>query len=379
MRGKEVSTGITRRDFLRAAAVGSLVAAMSPGLGYTELAQPRTPGGRAKPQTRLPRWRGFNLQEMLTTKSEGRWREDDFLWMRDWGFDFVRLPLCYTLWIENDDPYRLYEPGLAKVDAAVELGRKYGIHVNVAFHRGPGYSVNEERKEPYNLWKDQAGLDAFCFHWTAFAKRYKGISPSELSFNLINEPAAAVAEMTRGDHERVIRTTVAAIRRVDPERLIIADGVDWGTVPCSELADLGIAQSSRFYTPHTLTHYAGAGAVEGQPGKAWPEPVWPGHQEWGRTWDRKALEQHYRPWAELAAQGIGVHCGEGGAYRPRHGVILAWLRDVMEILKSHNIGYALWRFRGPCGILDSEADDVDYEDFHGHKLDRKLLALLQEF
>ena len=35
-------------------------------------------------------------------------------------------------------------------------------------------------------------------------------------------------------------------------------------------------------------------------------------------------------------------------------MVLAWLRDVLEILKSHNIGWALWNFRGPFGILDSE-------------------------
>jgi hypothetical protein len=51
----------------------------------------------------------------------------------------------------------------------------------------------------------------------------------------------------------------------------------------------------------------------------------------------------------------------------------------MEILRGHNIGYALWNFRGSFGILDSGRKDVEYEDSHGHKLDRKLLALIQEF
>jgi len=59
--------------------------------------------------------------------------------------------------------------------------------------------------------------------------------------------------------------------------------------------------------------------------------------------------------------------------------VLAWLRDVLEILTSHNIGWAIWNFRGSFGIIDSGREDVQYEDFHGHKLDRKLLALLQEF
>ncbi|MGD0111197.1 MAG: cellulase family glycosylhydrolase [Armatimonadota bacterium] len=327
-------------------------------------------------QTVLPRWRGFNLLDMFTTRSDGNWREDDFLWIRDWGFDFVRLPMCYTLWIEGDDAYRLLESGLAKVDRAVELGRRHGIHVDLNLHRGPGYSVNPERKEPYNLWKDQSALDAFCFHWSTFAERYRGIPSSELSFNLINEPAAPVAEMTRDDHKRVVKTATEAIHRIDPQRLVIADGVQWASMPCPELADVKVAQSCRAYTPHTLTHYKAEWASSPE----WPEPTWPNHTEGTRVWDRAALEEHYRPWGELAAQGIGVHCGEGGAYsKTPHPVVLAWLRDVMEILKSRNIGYALWNFRGSFGILDSERRDVEYEDFHGHRLDRKLLTLIQEF
>lgn len=77
---------------------------------------------------------------------------------------------------------------------------------------------------------------------------------------------------------------------------------------------------------------------------------------------------------------MGVHCGEGGAYnKTPHNVLLAWLRDVLEILTSHGIGFAVWDFRGPFGILDSVRKDIKYEDFSEHKLDRKPLALLQEF
>jgi len=369
--------GLTRREVLKGVAAGAVAAALSAGCrGEGSEGGVRAKEARVAAQTKLPRWRGFNLLEMFTTRSDGNWREEDFRWMSDWGFDFVLLPMCYTLWIEDDDVYKLHEPGLEKVDRAVELGRKYGIHVCLNFHRGPGYSVNPERKEPFNLWKDQEALDAFCFHWTTFAQRYKGLPSSQVSFNLINEPAAPGAEMTREDHARVVRTTVAAIRKVDPDRLVIADGVQWGSVPCPELADLGIAQSTRAYTPSGVSHYKASWVG----GENWPEPKWPGHQEWGKTWDRAALEEFYRPWAELAAQGVGVHCGEGGAYnKTPHPVVLAWLRDVLDILTGHNIGYALWNFRGSFGILDSERADVDYEDFHGHKLDRKLLNLLQEF
>ena len=35
--------------------------------------------------------------------------------------------------------------------------------------------------------------------------------------------------------------------------------------------------------------------------------------------------------------------------------------------------------RGSFGVLDSGRSDVQYEDFEGHKLDRKLLDRLQRY
>ena len=327
-------------------------------------------------QTILPRWRGFNLLEMFTAKSDGNWREDDFRWIADWGFDFVRLPMCYLLWTEGD-AWTIKETGLAKVDRAVRLGQQHGLHVCLNFHRGPGYSVNREREEPFNLWKDQAALDAFCFHWETFARRYRGIPSEQVSFNLLNEPATEAATgMTRADHERVMRAAVAAIRAIDPDRLIILDGISWGNEPCPELADLGVAQSCRAYVPMGISHYK-ANWVRSE---GWPEPTWPGALHHDEPWDRARLEGHYQKWADLAARGIGVHCGEGGAFNQTpHAAFLAWFRDVLEILTGHGIGYALWNFRGAFGLLDSGRPDVAYEDWHGHRLDRQLLALLQEF
>jgi len=357
-----------RREFLKTVAAGAAAVAAP---GYAGEVKKEQKKGESKVQKVIPRWRGFNLLEMFTMRSSGDWAEDDFRWIRDLGFDFVRLPSCYRLWINDGDDYKINEPMLEKLDRAVELGGKYGLHISINFHRGPGYSVNQEFTEPHNLWKDAEPLKAFCFQWQMLAKRYKGVSKDKLSFDLINEPPSVGDRMSRADHERVVRATVAAIREADPQRLVVADGMSYGNEPAPELADLGIAQSTRAYQPMFISHY-GASWVNS---KDYPEPAWPGN-----GWDRKRLEEHYAKWADLARKGVGVHCGEGGAFnKTSHNVVLAWLRDVLEILTGHGIGLAMWNFRGSFGIMDSGRNDVQYEDFHGHKLDRKLLSLLQEF
>jgi hypothetical protein len=81
----------------------------------------------------------------------------------------------------------------------------------------------------------------------------------------------------------------------------------------------------------------------------------------------------------LAKQGVGVHCGECGCWnKTPHDVFLAWFSDLLGILHDNSIGFALWEFSGDFGLLDSRRTDVAYEDWHGHKLDRKLLELLQK-
>ncbi|MBM4082006.1 MAG: endoglucanase, partial [Planctomycetes bacterium] len=84
-------------------------------------------------QTALPRWRGFNLLEMFHSRSDGQFREDDFRWIADWGFDFVRLPMCYLLWVDGDDPFRINEAKLESVDRAVGFGEKHRVHVCLNF------------------------------------------------------------------------------------------------------------------------------------------------------------------------------------------------------------------------------------------------------
>ena len=365
----------TRREFMRAA-----------GLGAAAAAFPAT----AAPKNALPRWRGFNLLYLFQARRQQdtvEIPEDDFRMIAGLGFDFARIPMDYWFWIDSDwrqtgkparqEAMKIKESGLAPVDRIVELGRKHGVHVSLNLHRGPGYCINDAELEPFVLWRDEDAEEAFVFHWEMFARRYRDIRPSELSFNLLNEaPNPRPGYMTREDYRRVMTRATDKIREITPDRTVIIDGLSVGNQVVYEMIPTGVAQSVHAYMPAEVSHYR-AGWVDRR--GDFPYPLWPAVRRDGSGLiSRETLEQHYEPWGWLVRQGIGVHCGEAGGYnKTPHDSFLKWICDVLDILKIHNIGWALWNFRGSFGVLDSGREDADYHDWHGHKLDWKLLTLLQ--
>ncbi len=400
-----MKTKLNRRDFLKGAsaiaAAGLLPASALRGADASAAAP--------KP----PRRRGFNLLEkFIAAVGNEPFREEDFAWIAEWGFNFVRLPLSYRCWSDPRDWRELREPVLKEIDAAVALGRQYGIHVNLNFHRAPGYSVDASVAEPFNLWTDPEALEACAWHWRQFARRYRDVPAAALSFNLLNEPATqsptSTAWVDDAAYARVVRTLVAAIREESPGRPIDADGLLWARVPVPMLADLGIAQSLHIYDPMPVTHWKAAW-VKGA--DQWPRPTWPlpvsaeaaaamrGETERYRQlfhgnpialrtldrldvaaeWNRARLDrQVIQPWRDIEATGVPVHVGEFGAHNQSpHAVVLAWMGDVLGLVRAAGWGWTLWNLRGDFGVLDSQRADVKYETFRGHQLDRQMLELLR--
>lgn len=345
----------------------------------------------------LPRWRGFNLLDFFSpdpSKTRRTTTEENLKWMQDWGFDFVRVPIAYPYYLKIDrsrpvtaaETYNINEEAVERIDKLVYMAHKYGMHVSLNLHRAPGYCINAGFHEPFNLWRDQAALDAFTFHWNMWSRRYKNVSTKKISFDLVNEPSMredmndqhSKSGPVPGDvYRKVAKAAAEAIRKENKKALIVADGNEVGNKVIPEIKDLGIAQSCRGYYPHAISHYKAPWANKDP--ESLPVPKWPG-QTGDRYFSREMLEAYYKPWVELADEGIGVHCGECGCWnKTPHDVFLAWFSDVLDILKQNRIGFGIWEFIGDFGILDSGRTDVAYEDWHGHKLDRKFLNLLMKF
>jgi len=199
----------------------------------------------------LPRWRGFNLLNKFMANHQKPFEERDFADIVELGFNFVRLPLDYRCWTDAANPKVLKEPVLKEIDRAVDLGRKHGVHVQLNFHRAPGFTVAKP-PEPKSLWTDPE-IQAICaHHWSAFAARYQGMPNSHVSFNLVNEPDDKV---TPEEYRAVVERVAGAIREQDPKRLIVCDGRAWATRPPTELIGLHVAAALHNYNPMPLTHY----------------------------------------------------------------------------------------------------------------------------
>lgn len=338
----------------------------------------------------IPRWRGFNLQGDFQTPghpTRGRaFDEFDFATMSDWGFNFARLPLSYWVWGSKDDWSLIREDALSDIDYAIDLGRQYSIHINLNFHRIPGYCINQRELEPADLFSGTAlqrdkALQAAVFHWKTFARRYKTVPSRQLSFDLINEPPKmrSYEGYLEERYVEIVKALVTAIREEDPNRLIFADGINIGQAPVMGIVDLGLVQSTRGYLPKAVSHYT-ATWVPKDEFESFTVPTWPLKDDQGQIWDRARLKQAYvEPYIPLIKKGVRIHVGEWGVFnKTPHPVALAWMKDSLSVWKEVGWGNSLWNLRGAFGVLDSERADVQYENYKGHKLDRQMLELLKQ-
>ena len=378
-----------RRDFIKKTGMMAtgLILAGSTSYGASQA---------KKTSNKLPKWKGFNLLDFFSPNpnpSREGTTEEHLKWMTDWGFDFIRIPMAYPSYLNIDrnrnitpeEVYQIDPVAVDRIDHLVSMAHKHNLHVSLNLHRAPGYCVNAGFHEPYNLWTDKEAQKAFYWHWQMWAKRYKNVSPDKISFDLVNEPSmredmndqhSKRSAVPGNIYRKVAKQAAKAIRKENPDHLVIADGNSVGRDVIPEITDLDIAQSCRGYNPGIISHYKAPWAMKDIDNL--PEPKWPG-QVGEQYLSRAMLEEFYQPWIDLKNQGVGVHCGECGCWnKTPHDVFLAWFSDVLDILTSNEIGFALWEFIGSFGILDSGREDVAYEDWYGHKLDRKLLDLMMK-
>jgi endoglucanase len=305
----------------------------------------------------------MNIGNALDAPSEGEWgvtlSERHFQTYAEAGFDHVRLPVRFSSRAAARAPYAIDESFLQRVDWAIDQSTQNHLAVIVDMHH-----YNELSEHP----EDHA--DRFVELWKQLAARYR-TRPRSVVLELLNEPHD---KLVSEKYNPILARALAAVRAIDPTRLVIVDSVFWAAADKLEQLELpkddrNLIVSFHMYQPILFTHqgltdfmpaeYGTKKIVFPGPPAAPIEPVsgarsvsWV--KEWFEGYNHKPAPENpcgpktIREQFDLASRfaertGFPMYMGEFGV-----GDVadiesrVRWLRAVRGEAEQRHIGWAYW-------------------------------------
>ncbi len=290
--------------------------------------------------------------------------EKDVKQVADYGFDHIRLPFSYKVFMSDDKPGWFREEGLKHLDRMVEWCKKYGLNIVLDLHIAPGYSFgNVDRGIPNPFLDDETYQEQFYDIWRMLARRYFK-EGKNLAFELLNE----VVEEPASRWNRIANRAIAAIRQIDPTRIIIYGGIYYNSVYYMKYLDVtddpNIIYNFHFYEPILFTHQLAWPPACAAYNKALEYPgEFPGigafldeHPEFadkqaryiGRKLDKDTMRMDFEKVIEFKQLYPNAHlyCGEFGVIKNASAASKRnWLRDIISIFNELDIGRAAWDYK----------------------------------
>jgi len=175
----------------------------------------------------------------------------DFELLRSFNFNVVRLPINYTLLMDDDRPYELKPEGIRWIDRAIELAAQQGMYTILDLHGAPGRQSTDHttgHEDQNKLWKDPEHRKQFVWIWSQLAFRYRD-NPAVAAYDLINEPFGDYKTSNHtADMVSLLEETYTAVRKVDARHIIIMAGTRDGFAFYGSPADHG--WENVMYTEH---------------------------------------------------------------------------------------------------------------------------------
>ena len=170
--------------------------------------------------------------------------EQDFINIKEIGFNTIRLPMYYRNFLSTYDRYRLTDEELCekinfdtyafdfeKLDWFLTMADKYDLKVIIDMHGVMGGQSGFEHcgTRDIDFWDNADYIEFMCNLWQRIALHYRDekpqLAPTILAYDLVNEPTNRNEVGTGPKQWKVMNEMYKAIREVDEEHVISIEGV----------------------------------------------------------------------------------------------------------------------------------------------------------
>jgi endoglucanase len=318
--------------------------------------------------------RGVNLGngwESTPSQSWGvRFTSEDIDRIAAEGFDHIRVPVAWHFYLKpGGGGIEIDSALLAELEPVLRRALEKKLHVVLDWHH-----FNDFTKSPTE------NLGRFISGWETIARHFESWPPG-LWFELLNEPCGALSTEAANP---IYQKAIAAIRKSNPERMLVVGPGHWNSV--GELdklrlpdADDRIVVTVHNYEPFQFTHQ-GAGWVGLQKlrGIIYPGPPATAFQVPDSLRENSGVlsfieryntlpaasnpcsKQTIRAALDMACEwsqrfGRPVHLGEFGAHDAGDAASRGrYLHDVKTLAEERHIPWTMWEWKAGFGYWDSE-------------------------
>lgn len=234
---------------------------------------------------------------------------EDIRFIKQSGFNSVRVPFSYRLFVTDAGPAKLEGEGYRLLDDVVAWCKKEGLYVILDMHGAPGGQTGDNIDDSWGypfLFESAESQDLTVNIWRKIAERYRN-EPAVIGYDLLNEPIAHYfdAAALNPKLEPLYRKIVAGIREVDRNHVIFLGGAQWDT----------------------------------------------NFKVFGPPFDKKLVYTFHKYWMEVNKTAIQDYLD----FRDKHNVPIwmgesgentdEWISSFRTLLEQHNIGWCFWPYK----------------------------------
>jgi len=157
----------------------------------------------------------------------------DIHFIKQSGFNSVRVPFNYRLFVSDGMIPNLAGPGYELLDRVVDWCRREGLYVILDMHAAPGGQTGDNIDDSWGypfLFESNESQEMTVNLWRKIAARYQD-QPTVIGYDLLNEPIAPYFDTIslNAKLEPLYRKIVTGIREVDRNHIIFLGGAQWDT------------------------------------------------------------------------------------------------------------------------------------------------------